>query len=137
MNQPNNNPKELIQSMLDSGKKYIICWASDFHKNPDEEDQLVAIQEILHHTPDRPFIDEAEAAWEYVTPFNPDTGENITEFVDDKVMMLEKIITHIEEVEEGKHLTQESNNQLYKAGYNDALYHIKIYIEELMEEAQS
>lgn len=37
--------------------------------------------------------------------------------------MLEKIINYIEEVEEGKHTTQESNNQLYRAGYSDALYH--------------
>lgn len=81
------DPKEIIQAMLASGKQYVICWASDCNETPDKEDELVAIQEILSYTTDRPFIDQVDVGWDYVTPFDPDTGKTIIDFANDDVVL--------------------------------------------------
>lgn len=84
---PSKEPKEIIQAMLDSGKKYVICWVSDCYENPDESDQLAAIQEILTYTTDRPFIDETDSSWAYATPFDTDTGKVIVDYVNGEVVL--------------------------------------------------
>lgn len=50
-----------------------------------------------------------------------------------EVHAVKQILKCIDDLEQGKNLVQESNNHYYKAGYNDALYHVKVFAEELME----
>lgn len=44
--------------------------------------------------------------------------------------MINKIMTFRDSLENGDAISCESNNALYKAGYNDALYHVRAFLEE-------
>lgn len=84
MTGPTKDTKELIQALLDSGKKYVICRVSIRHPDPDSDDPLAAIEEVL---PDGLFCDDWGQSWIFATPFDPDTGKNIIDFVDGKAVL--------------------------------------------------
>lgn len=69
--------REIIQAMLARGDKYVCCWASDSEQSPTANNTCVYIAD---YTDDYyPFIASNSSGWQYATPFDPKTGEPITE----------------------------------------------------------
>lgn len=67
--------KEIIRAMLDRGDLCVPCWASDSDENPDYTNACVLINLVS----DGGFIDSYGIERKYATPFNPITGQPITE----------------------------------------------------------
>lgn len=68
---------EVVQVMLARGDKYVPCWLSDGHQCPNsaqETDFVTAIADDLSYV-----ITVTGFEWNYATPFDPKTGEPITE----------------------------------------------------------
>ena len=67
--------REIIKAMLARGDKSVCCWVSDSSEDPTSSYSWAFIISAF----DDVFIDECGTAWEFATPFNPRTGETITE----------------------------------------------------------
>lgn len=68
--------KEIIKAMLERGDKCVPCWLSDYKENPTTDDQW----DYAYYVEDgEKIIDVDGHAWRYATPFDPRTGEAITE----------------------------------------------------------
>ncbi len=68
---------EIVQAMLARGDKYVPCWLSDGHQCPNsaqETDFVTAIADDLSYV-----TTVTGFEWNYATPFDPKTGEPITE----------------------------------------------------------
>lgn len=69
--------KEIIQAMLARGDKYVCCWVSDFDESPTIENYwayISAYRDSPYH-----FAIPDGSRFKYATPFDPRTGEPITE----------------------------------------------------------
>lgn len=66
---------DIIKSLLYRGYKCVPCWVSQNNEKPDCNYKWVYIRSISN---DR-YIDECDLSWWYATPFDPRTGEPITE----------------------------------------------------------
>ncbi len=71
------SPKEIIQAMLKRGDKCVCCWVSDAKENPTADDRWTCITSYIDGS--YPFAVSTGSAWKYATPFDPRTGEAITE----------------------------------------------------------
>ena len=70
--------KEIIRTLLDNGHKYVCCWVSDNSPNPDNDSSISMINHVDNST--FSLITEYQKVhWKYATPFDPRTGEPITE----------------------------------------------------------
>lgn len=68
--------REIIHAMLDRGDKAVPCWVSDYEANPGPGERWILIRMTDRGT----FVDKDDLyAWQYATPFDPRTGEAITE----------------------------------------------------------
>lgn len=67
--------REIIQTMLDRGCKYVTCWASHLREKPNYSNAWVFICSVS----ERFFTDGSGTSWQYATPFDPRTGKPITE----------------------------------------------------------
>lgn len=68
--------KEIIKAMLERGDKCVPSWLSDYKENPTTDDQW----DYAYYVEDgEKIIDVDGHAWRYATPFDPRTGESITE----------------------------------------------------------
>ena len=70
--------KEIIKAMLDRGDKYVCCWVSNYRESPAEDNEWAYISDYCEEHSYR-FITSYGDKWEYATPFDPHTGEAITE----------------------------------------------------------
>lgn len=71
--------KEIVKAMLARGDKYVCCWVSD---NTQEPDHRCVCDLILDYDGDAasfPYLTNKDESWKYATPFDPRTGEPITE----------------------------------------------------------
>lgn len=66
---------EIVQALLDKGNKYVPCWVSDSDEHPTRENVWVFVQ----FANDELYLDDDGVRWKYATPFDPRTGEPITE----------------------------------------------------------
>ena len=71
--------REIIQAMLDRGDKYICCWVSDDKQEPDHPCVYRLISAYEEDIASFPYRTNGGDHWKYATPFNPRTGEVITE----------------------------------------------------------
>lgn len=69
--------KEIILAMLARGDKCVPCWASDHRENPGAESAWACIVGCSDGC--YPFALSNGGGWKYATPFDPKTGEPITE----------------------------------------------------------
>ncbi len=67
--------REIIQAMLKRGDKCVPCWVSDDYEPPLPFNVCVLITQLVNDE----FRTHAGVLWEYATPFDPKTGEPITE----------------------------------------------------------
>lgn len=75
---PKPTSRDIIQAMLERGDLCVPCWASDSDENPDYTNACVLINLVS----DGGFIDSYGIERKYATPFNPITGQPITELPD-------------------------------------------------------
>lgn len=66
---------DIIKVMLNRGDELVPCWVSDQIKEPNEHCHL----EFIKTVKDDKFYNPLGGRWLYATPFNPSTGEAITE----------------------------------------------------------
>lgn len=69
--------KEIVQEMLARGDKYVCCWVDDFDENPTADNSWDYITDYMDDY--YPFTISNGSGWKYATPFDPRTGEPITE----------------------------------------------------------
>ena len=69
---------DIIQAMLTKGNKYIPCWVSDEIKEPDSSCAFCLIINYYGENTKFPFR-TGYMAYRFATPFDPVTGEAITE----------------------------------------------------------
>lgn len=69
--------REIIQAMLERGDNCVPCWVGDSTDIPTIKNPSRFIRFI--DTPNGHFIDTSSNNWLYATPFDPRTGEPITE----------------------------------------------------------
>ena len=67
--------REIIKAMLARGDKSVCCWVSDRSENPTRMHSWAFITSVFNDV----FIAEFGTTWRFATPFNPRTGETITE----------------------------------------------------------
>ena len=67
--------RAIIKAMLERGDKCIPCYVSDVFNNPFHIHKWVFICTIS----DSRFLANNNESWKYATPFDPKTGEPITE----------------------------------------------------------
>ena len=67
--------REIIKAMLARGDKSVCCWVSDSREDPTSSYSWTFIISAFNNV----LIDEGGRIWKYATPFNPRTGETITE----------------------------------------------------------
>ena len=70
--------REIVQAMLARGDKYVPCWVSVLVEEPSFE-SLSRMIYYIEHGEITYFIDDNGDEWEFATPFDPRTGEAITE----------------------------------------------------------
>lgn len=68
---------KIIQAMLARGDKCVCCWVDDYNENPTIDNTWGFI--IDYDGSSLPFNDSNGSGWRYATPFDPKTGEVITE----------------------------------------------------------
>lgn len=68
--------REIIKAMLERGDKYVPCYVSRTYDPPNEGSYLDFI--VCVHNDGR-FYNQLMSAWKYATPFDPRTGQPITE----------------------------------------------------------
>lgn len=68
--------KEIVQAMLARGDKAVLCYVHDLDEKPSE---LNAPYALVKDIIDGRYISTAGVVWKYATPFDPRTGEPITE----------------------------------------------------------
>lgn len=69
--------KEIIQAMLERGWVGVACYVNDIDKRPSEYNKkvlIISIDEVGEH-----IFNDGTCGWKYATPFDPRTGEAITE----------------------------------------------------------
>ena len=71
--------KEIIQAMLARGDMYVCCWVSDHEQEPDHRCVCYLISGYDGDEASFPYLLSRGGCWKYATPFNPRTGEEITE----------------------------------------------------------
>ena len=71
--------KEIIQAMLARGDMYVCCWVSDHEQEPDHRCVCYLISGYDGDEASFPYLLSRGGCWKYATPFNPRTGETITE----------------------------------------------------------
>lgn len=69
---------EIIRAMLARGDKYVPCWVSVSVEEPSFE-SISRMIYYIEHGEITYFIDDSGDEWKYATPFDPRTGEPITE----------------------------------------------------------
>lgn len=69
--------REIVKAMLARGDKYVCCWVSDGVETPTAENEWAYISDYMDDS--FPFTVSSGSGWKYATPFNPRTGEPITE----------------------------------------------------------
>ena len=67
--------KDIIRAMHKSGIAYVPCWVSDGYEHPTPDDVWVFVQ----FANDEFYLDDDGTRWKYATPFDPRTGQPITE----------------------------------------------------------
>lgn len=68
---------EIVQAMLARGDKYVPCWLSDGHQCPNSAQEIDFVTAIAD---DLSYVTTVTGfEWNYATPFDPKTGEPITE----------------------------------------------------------
>ena len=72
-------PKEIIKAMLARGDMYVCCWVSDHKQEPDHSCVYHLISDYDGDAASSPYLTSRGGGWKYATPFNPTTGETITE----------------------------------------------------------
>lgn len=68
--------RDIIKAMLERGDKYVPCYVSRTYDPPNEGSYLDFI--VCAHNDGR-FYNQLRSGWKYATPFDPKTGEPITE----------------------------------------------------------
>ncbi len=68
--------RDIIQALLNSGQKYVPCYVSSGIVAPNGGSYLDFI--VCVHNDGR-FYNKIGGGWKYATPFDPKTGEPITE----------------------------------------------------------
>lgn len=68
--------KDIIQALLNSGQKYVPCYVSSGIVAPNGGSYLDFI--VCVHNDGR-FYNQLGGGWKYATPFDPRTGQPITE----------------------------------------------------------
>lgn len=68
--------RDIIQALLNSGQKYVPCYVSSGIRAPNGGSYLDFI--VCVHNDGR-FYNKLGEGWKYATPFDPSTGEPITE----------------------------------------------------------
>ena len=77
--------KEVIQAMLDDGWVGVPCYMSNYDKNPHRHRAIDIILEIRESID---FIFRTDVvSWRYATPFDPQTGKVIIDYIDGKVVL--------------------------------------------------
>ena len=71
--------REIIKAMLARGDKYVCCWVSDHEQEPDHRCVCYLISGYDGDEASFPYLLSRGGCWKYATPFNPRTGETITE----------------------------------------------------------
>ena len=71
--------KEIIQAMLARGDMYVCCWVSDHKQEPGYPCMYHLISDYDGDAAIFPYRTIRGDHWKYATPFNPTTGEEITE----------------------------------------------------------
>ena len=71
--------REIIKAMLARGDKYVCCWVSDHQQEPDHSCVCYLISDYDGDAASFPYLISRGGCWKYATPFNPRTGETITE----------------------------------------------------------
>lgn len=68
---------EVIQAMLARGDKYVPCWVSDGNPRPNSRHELEFVVSVAL---DLSYVTTSgNVEWNFATPFDPRTGEAITE----------------------------------------------------------
>lgn len=69
--------REIVRAMLERGDKYVCCWLSDDVETPDKSSVCDFVVKLNN---DPKYLYKATwHIWKYATPFDPRTGEAITE----------------------------------------------------------
>ena len=71
--------REIIKAMLARGDMYVCCWVSDHKQEPGYPCMYHLISDYDEDTAIFPYRTIRGDHWKYATPFNPRTGETITE----------------------------------------------------------
>ena len=71
--------REIIKAMLARGDMYVCCWVSDHKQEPDHSCVYHLISDYDGDAASFPYLTSRGGGWKYATPFNPTTGETITE----------------------------------------------------------
>lgn len=71
--------KEIVKAMLARGDKYVCCWVSDNTQEPDHRCVCYLISDYDGDAASFPYLTNIGDRWKYATPFDPRTGEEITE----------------------------------------------------------
>lgn len=69
--------ENIVQMMLERGSKFVPCWVSDNIQEPDPTDSWDFITEYSK-AKSHPYV-SVRFSWKYATPFDPNTGQPITE----------------------------------------------------------
>lgn len=73
--EPLPTSRDIIKAMFKRGDKYVCCWVSDSAKCPSESNPFSLIKGIIEGG----YIPMGGVVWKYATPFDPRTGQPITE----------------------------------------------------------
>ena len=71
--------REIIKAMLARGDMYVCCWVSDHKQEPGYPCMYHLISDYDGDAAIFPYRTIRGDHWKYATPFNPTTGEEITE----------------------------------------------------------
>lgn len=83
--------KEIIEAMLERGDKAVLCWVHDLDEYPSESNSVFTlVKDIIEGR----YISVTGITWKYATPFDPRTGQPITELPEPTRRMATLTVPH-------------------------------------------